>query len=240
MEILKTRIAQFYWRVEWEFSTRDCLTGISSLYEEVLIDMNHMIMEDMEEETDWEETDWEEINDLFKTVRKIKSENMEVFKEKHGNQKTAEEEMRSSHKEGEKGLKRSKCMYEVAIKNKNQKKKALVKLRKHEKECKEEKKLDDKTEESGEIFGGTTIQVEETIVKTIYGTDSQTSDTSDLGSLLNDNGEGGRVLYWQFPGGHKTDCALCGTSFDPTEYDEIYCPKGCPDEALEKLDDKRI
>ena len=117
MEILKTRIAQFYWRVEWEFSTRDCLTGISSLYEEVLIDMNHMIMEDMEEETDWEETDWEEINDLFKTVRKLKSENMEIFKEKHGNHKTAEEEMRSSHKEGEKGLKCSKCIYEVAIKN---------------------------------------------------------------------------------------------------------------------------
>ena len=71
MEILKTRIAQFYWRVEWGFSTRDCSTGISSLYEEVLIDMNHMInLEDMEEETDWEETDWEEINDLFKTVRK--------------------------------------------------------------------------------------------------------------------------------------------------------------------------
>ena len=75
--------------------------------------------------------------------------------------------MRSCNKEGEKGLKCSKCMYQVAIKNKNQKKKALVKLRKHEKECKEEKKLDDKTEESGDIFGGTTanyqtIQVEET------------------------------------------------------------------------------
>ena len=132
-------------------------------------------------------------------------------------------------------------MYQVAIKNKNQKKKALVKLRKHEKdqhvsekECKEEKKLDDKIEESGEIFGGTTIQVEETIVKTIYGTDSQTSDTSDDGSLLNENGEGGRVLYWQLPGGHKTDCTLCGTSFDLTEYDDIYCPEGCPDEALER------
>ena len=46
-------------------------------------------------------------------------------------------------------------MFQVAIKNKNQKKKALVKLRKHEKECKEEKQLDDKTEEAGEIFRGT-------------------------------------------------------------------------------------
>ena len=117
MEILKTRIAQFYWRVEREFSTQDCLTGISSLYEEVLIYMNHMTMEDMEEEQDWEETDWEEINDLFKTVRKLKSENMEIFKEKHGNQKPAEEEMRSSNKEEEKGMKCSKCMYQVAIKN---------------------------------------------------------------------------------------------------------------------------
>ena len=80
---------------------------------------------------------------------------MEIFKEKHGNHKPVEEEMRSSNKEGGKGLKYSKCMYQVAIKNKNQKKKALVKLRKHEKECKKEKKLDDKTEESGEIFGGT-------------------------------------------------------------------------------------
>ena len=61
--------------------------------------------------------------------------------------------MRASNKEEEKGLKCSKCMYQVAIKNKNQKKKALVKLRKHEKECKEEKKMDDKidkTEESGD------------------------------------------------------------------------------------------
>ena len=46
------------------------------------------------------------------------------------------------------------------------------------------------------------------------------------------------MLYWQLPGGHKTDCALCGTSFDLTEYDDIYCPKGCPDVAIEKLDDK--
>ena len=45
------------------------------------------------------------------------------------------------------------------------------------------------------------------------------------------------MLYWQFPGGHKTDCALCGTSFYLTEYGEIYCPKGCPDEAIEKLDE---
>ena len=42
-----------------------------------------------------------------------------------------------------------------------------MKIKKNEAECKEEKKLDDKTEESGDIFGGTTanyqtIQVEET------------------------------------------------------------------------------
>ena len=144
LEILKTRITQFHWRVEWEVSTRECLTGILSLYEEILIDMNHMIMKDMEEEQDWEETDLEEISELFKKVRQLKSENMD--------HKPAEEEMRASNKEGEKGLKCSKCMFQVAIKNKNQKKKALVKLRKHE--CKEEKKMDDKidkTEESGDI-----------------------------------------------------------------------------------------
>ena len=118
MEILKTEIAKFYWRVKWGFSTQDCSTGISSLYEEVLIDMNHMInLEDMEEETNWEE-----INDLFETVMKLKSGNMDIFKEKHGNHKPAEEEMRSSHKEGGKGLKCSKCIYEVAIKKKKIKK----------------------------------------------------------------------------------------------------------------------
>ena len=179
-------------------------------------------------------------------------------------------------------------MFQVAIKNKNQKKKALVKLRKHEKECKEEKKMDDKidkTEESGDIevisssetakvinssepkqndaeqssytnfigsdqhlFAHCKFNTEEygdeiveqhtiaeepgQILDTIYGT-----DTSEDGSLLHDNGEGGRMLYWQFPGIHKTDCELCGTSFFPTEYGEIYCTKGCPDEAIEKLDE---
>ena len=63
--------------------------------------MNHMIMKDMEEEQDWEETDLEEISELFKTVRKLKSENTESFKEKHGNHKPDEEEMRASNKEGE-------------------------------------------------------------------------------------------------------------------------------------------
>ena len=150
-----------------------------------------------------------------------------------------------------------------------------------------------KTEESGQIFSGTTIQVEETKIventNTIYGTDSQTSEdgyllddnggnnqtsnsqanrmqdsqtsedgsllddtggndqtsdsqttrmpdsqTSDDGSLLDYNGEGGHVLYWQLLGGHKTECALCGTSFDLIEDDNIYCLEGCPDEALER------
>ena len=71
LEILKTRIKQFHWRVEWEVSTRECLTGILSLYEEILIDMNHMIMKDMEEEQDWEETYLKEISELFETVRKL-------------------------------------------------------------------------------------------------------------------------------------------------------------------------
>ena len=83
-----------------------------------------MMMKDTKEEQDWEETDFEEISELFETVRKLKkSENTESFKEKHGNHKPAEEEMRASNKEGEKGLKCSKCMFQVAIKNKNQKKK---------------------------------------------------------------------------------------------------------------------
>ena len=88
LEILKTRITQFHQRIEGEVSTRDGLTGVLSLYEEVLIEMNHMIMKDTEEEQDWEETDFEEISELFKTVRKLKtSENTESFKEKHGDQK---------------------------------------------------------------------------------------------------------------------------------------------------------
>ena len=103
----------------------------------------------------WEETDLEEISELFKTVRKLKkSENTESFKEKHGDHLPEEEEMRANNKEEEKGLKCSKCRFQVAIKNRNQKKKALGKLRKHEKECKEEKKMDDKidkTEEYGDI-----------------------------------------------------------------------------------------
>ena len=44
MEILKTRITQFHQRVEGEVSTQDGLTGVLSLYEEVLIEMNHMII----------------------------------------------------------------------------------------------------------------------------------------------------------------------------------------------------
>ena len=67
LEILKTRITQFHQR--GEVSTRDGLTGVLSLYEEVIIEMNHMIMKDTEEEQDWEETDFEEISELFKTVR---------------------------------------------------------------------------------------------------------------------------------------------------------------------------
>ena len=79
LEILKTRITQFHQR--GEVSTRDGLTGVLSLYEEVIIEMNHMIMKDTEEEQDWEETDFEEISELFKTVRKLKkSENTESFK----------------------------------------------------------------------------------------------------------------------------------------------------------------
>ena len=86
LEILKTRITQFHQR--GEVSTRDGLTGVLSLYEEVIIDLNHMIMKDTEEEQDWEETDFEEISELFKTVRKLKkSENTESFKEKHGDLK---------------------------------------------------------------------------------------------------------------------------------------------------------
>ena len=110
LEILKTRITQFHQRVEGEVSTRDGLTGVLSLYEEVIIDLNLMMMKDTKEEQDWEETDLEEISELFKTVRKLKSENTESFKEKHGDHKPAEEEMRASNKEGEKGLKCSKCM----------------------------------------------------------------------------------------------------------------------------------
>ena len=86
LEILKTRITQFHQR--GEVSTRDGLTGVLSLYEEVIIDLNHMIMKDTEEEQDWEETDFEEISELFETVRKLKkSENTESFKEKHGDLK---------------------------------------------------------------------------------------------------------------------------------------------------------
>ena len=84
--------------------------------------MNHMIMKDMEEEQDWEETDFEEISKLFETVRKLKkSEITERFKERYGYLKPKEKEMRAS--EEEKGLQCSKCMFQVAIKNKNQNKK---------------------------------------------------------------------------------------------------------------------
>ena len=54
--------------------------------------------------------------------------------------------------------------------------------------------------------------------------DSQTSD------LLDYNDEGEHVLM----GGHYIECALCGTPF--IEDGDIYCPDGCPDEALERLD----
>ena len=44
LEILKTRITQFHQR--GEVSTRDGLTGVLSLYEEVIIDLNLMMMKD--------------------------------------------------------------------------------------------------------------------------------------------------------------------------------------------------
>ena len=129
-------------------------------------------------------------------------------------------------------------MYEVTIKNKNQKKKALVKLRKHEKECKEEKKLDDKTEESGEIFGGTTancpvIQVDETDESNDGYQTIQFDETDDY----NDGG----ILSSRWPVDHKTECGLCGTSFTTIRpngsHDEVmYCSDGCPHEKLEEMD----
>ena len=60
------------------------------------------------------------------------------------------------------------------------------------------------------------------------------SQTSDDGSLLDYNGEGEHVLYWKLLGGNYTECAICGTFF--IEDGDIYCPEGCPDEALERLD----
>ena len=132
IERFKTEIERFYWRDEWEFSTKDCLTEISSLYNEILIDLKHiMSLEDLKGETDWDE-----INELIETVMELelKSENLYIFKkEKSGNHKLAmrntmdkitldttmrstlgtmtlgtmrstmdKEEMRSSYKEGEK------------------------------------------------------------------------------------------------------------------------------------------
>ena len=62
-----------------------------------------------------------------------------------------------------------------------------------EKECKEEKKLDDKTEESGDIFGGTTAN---------YQTIQVETDESNCG-----------ILSLRWPVDHETTCGLCETSF---------------------------
>ena len=76
IERFKTEIERFYWRDESKFSTKDCLTEISSLYNEILIDLKHiMSLEDLEGETDWEE-----INELIETVMELKSENLYIFK----------------------------------------------------------------------------------------------------------------------------------------------------------------
>ena len=136
IEIFKTEIERFYWRDEWGFSTKDCLTEISSLYKEVLIDLKHIIgLEDLKGETDWEE-----INELIETVMELKSENMYIFKkEKYGNHDNHEDRKEApnlgKHKINEapkissddkeemisnyKTLKCSKCSHKIIIKNKN-------------------------------------------------------------------------------------------------------------------------
>ena len=52
IERFKTEIERFYWRDEWEFSTKDCLTEISSLYNEILIDLMSLEDLDLKGETD--------------------------------------------------------------------------------------------------------------------------------------------------------------------------------------------
>ena len=91
---------------------------------------------------------------------------------------------------------------------------------------------DSQTSEDGSLLDDTGSNDQTSDNQTTRMPDSQTSDN---GSLLDYNGEGGHVLYWQLLGGHKTECALCGTSFK-IEDDDIHCPEGCPDEVLERLD----
>ena len=100
-------------------------------------------------------------------------------------------------------------------------KKARKQIRKHEEKHKKEK----------------TIIAENTNTIDSQATRMSDSQMADDGSLLDDTGEGGHILSWGWPVDHKTTCALCGTSFptiDLMEYDDIYCPDGCPEEALER------
>ena len=81
IEIFKTEIERFYWREEYGFSTRDCLTEISLSYNEILMDLKEMVksFEDLigqEGETDWEE----EIYEYIETVMELKFKNLHIFK----------------------------------------------------------------------------------------------------------------------------------------------------------------
>ena len=78
-------------------------------------------------------------------------------------------------------------------------------------------------------------QVEHTLLTNTGSDNGANGSTGNM--VLDDTGEGGHILSWGWPADHKTTCALCGTSFptiDLMEYDDIYCPDGCPEEALER------
>ena len=63
-----------------------------------------------------------------------------------------------------------------------------------------------------------------------------TADESD-----ESNEEYGGILSLNWPVDHKTICGLCDTSFltigpNGSHYEDIYCPKGCPEERLQEMD----
>ena len=133
-------------------------------------------------------------------------------------------------KDDKKGLKCSipRCDFKTAAT-----KKAKRQIRKHEEKHREEKtriSADNKTTIHGNDNNQTSnSQANQTsdgsLLEDTGNTYQQTSD------LLDYNGEREHVLT----GVHYTECALCETPF--IEYGDIYCKDGCPNEALERLDD---
>ena len=81
IERFKTEIERFYWREEYGFSTRDCLTEIALSYDEITTELGELVDSFEDQIGQAGEIDWEEeLYEIVKYLIGLKSKNIHIFR----------------------------------------------------------------------------------------------------------------------------------------------------------------